>query len=42
MFDIKEDYAVVTTDEETRVLPLNSQDPQDKELIRLMTVFPAR
>ncbi len=42
VFDIKEDYAVVTTDEETRVLPLNSQDPQDKELIRLMTVFPAR
>lgn len=39
VFDIKEDYAVVTTDEETRVVPLNSRDPEDKALIRLMTAF---
>lgn len=40
VFDIKEDYAVVTTDEGTRVLKLNSQNPQDQALIRLMTSFP--
>ena len=41
VFDIKEDYAVVTTDTETKVLPLNSKDPQEKALIELMTSFPA-
>ena len=40
VFDIKEDYAVVTTDEGTRVLKLNSPNPQDQALIRLMTSFP--
>ena len=40
VFDIKEDYAVVTTDEGTRVLKLNSPTPQDQALIRLMTSFP--
>ncbi len=40
VFDIKEDYAVVTTKDETRVLKLNSSNPQDKALIGLMTSFP--
>ncbi|WP_432635853.1 LTA synthase family protein [Candidatus Avelusimicrobium sp.] len=39
IFDIKEDYAVVTTDKEKRVFPLNSQDEKDKALIHLMTTF---
>ena len=40
VFDIKEDYAVVTTDDGTRVLKLNSANPQDRALIRLITSFP--
>lgn len=40
IFDVKEDYAVVTSDEEKRVLPLNSQNAQDKEIICLITTFP--
>ena len=39
IFDIKEDYAVVTTEEEKKVFPLNSPDKQDKQLINLMTAF---
>ena len=39
IFDIKEDYAVVTTDKEKRVFPLNSPDEKDKALIHLMTTF---
>lgn len=40
VFDIKEDYAVVTAENGTRVLKLNSAAPQDKALIGLMTSFP--
>ena len=39
IFDIKEDYAVVTTEKEKLVFPLNSPDQKDKELINLMTTF---
>ncbi len=42
IFDIKEDYAVVTTAGGKRVLALNSTAPQDKELIGLMTTFLTR
>ena len=40
IFDVKEDYAVVTADGEKRVLSLNSKSPQDKEIIRLITTLP--
>lgn len=39
VFDIKEDYAVVTTEKARQVFPLNSSRPSDKELINLMTTF---
>lgn len=39
IFDVKEDYAVVTADGEKRVLALNSADEEDKKLISLMTTF---
>lgn len=39
VFDIKEDYAVVTTEEGKRIVALNSSDEQDKEIIRLFTTF---
>ena len=39
VFDIKEDYAVVTTAEGQQVVPLNSQKPQDKEILGLMETF---
>ena len=39
IFDIKEDYAVVTTEKEKLVFPLNSPDKKYKELINLMTTF---
>ncbi|MBR2082851.1 MAG: LTA synthase family protein [Elusimicrobiaceae bacterium] len=39
IFDIKEDYAVITTAFDKKVVPLNSKRPQDKELLKLMTTF---
>lgn len=39
VFDIKEDYAVITTANDKRVVALNSTRPQDKKLIDLMTTF---
>lgn len=39
VFDVKEDYAVVTTDTEKHVIPFTSSRPEDKRLIRLMTTF---
>lgn len=42
IFDVKEDYAVITTDSEKRVLALNSTHPQDEEIIRLITTLPKR
>lgn len=42
IFDVKEDYAVVTTDGEKRVLPLNSTNAQDREIIRLITTLPSK
>ena len=39
VFDIKEDYAVITTAYDKRVIPLNSTRPQDQQLIKLMTTF---
>lgn len=39
VFDIKDDYAVITTDNERRVIPLNSTRPEDKKLLNLMTTF---
>lgn len=39
VFDIKEDYAVITTWHNQRIVPLNSKRPQDQDLIRLMSTF---
>lgn len=39
IFDIKEDYAVITTETEKRVVPLNSKNPKDRPLLNLMTTF---
>ena len=39
VFDIKEDYAVVTTAYGKRVVPFSSTRPKDKELLKLMTTF---
>ena len=39
VFDIKEDYAVVTTAEGKEVIPLNSKKPQDQEMLDLMQTF---
>lgn len=39
VFDVKEDYAVVTTEEGKRIVALNSSNAQDKEIIRLFTTF---
>ena len=39
VFDIKEDYAVVTTAYGKRVVPFSSTRPYDKELLKLMTTF---
>lgn len=39
VFDIKEDYAVVTTQFGQQVIPLNSRTKEDKELINLMSTF---
>lgn len=39
VFDIKEDYAVVTTEKDRQVFPLNSTRPSDKELLNLMRTF---
>ena len=39
IFDIKEDYAVITTDKQTRVFPLNSKEQEDRHLLDLMTTF---
>ncbi len=39
VFDIKEDYAVVTTWDSQQVIPLNSRNKEDKALIELMSTF---
>ncbi len=39
VFDIKEDYAVVTTEKNLRVVPLNSTRKKDKKLLELMRTF---
>lgn len=39
VFDIKEDYAVVTDEQGTQVFPLNTQHPQEQALLTLMTTF---
>ena len=39
VFDIKEDYAVITTENEKRVMPLNTTRPDEKELLDLMTTI---
>ncbi|WP_428075791.1 LTA synthase family protein [Candidatus Avelusimicrobium luingense] len=39
VFDIKEDYAVITTDNEKRVMPLNTTRSDEKELLNLMTTI---
>jgi len=39
VFDIKEDYAVITTEKDKYVMPLNSRKPQDRALLKLMTTF---
>ncbi len=39
VFNIKEDYAVITTDNEKRVVPLNSPTKSDRALIDLMRSF---
>ncbi len=39
VFDIKEDYAVVTTAGGQQVVPLHSKRAQDKPLLNLMTTF---
>ncbi len=40
VFDIKEDYAVVTTEAGTYVFPLNSNNEKDLTLLKLITAFP--
>lgn len=37
VFDIKDDYAVITTENEKRVMPLNTTRSDEKELLNLMT-----
>lgn len=39
VFDIKEDYAVVTTANGRQIFPLNSRRPSDKKLLNLMRTF---
>jgi len=39
VFDIKEDYAVVTTENSKQIIPLNSRNAQDKEILGLMQTF---
>ena len=39
VFDIKDDYAVITTENEKRVVPLNSTRPEDKPLLDLIATF---
>lgn len=39
IFDVKEDYVVVTTDKERRVVALNSRNAEDQKIIRLITTF---
>ena len=39
VFDIKEDYAVITTSDEKRVMPLNTTRQGEKELLDLMTTI---
>ena len=39
VFDIKEDYAVVTTQKDRQVFPLNSTRLADKKLLDLMRTF---
>ena len=40
VFDIKEDYAVVTTEQGSRVVPLNSKKETDQPLLDLIRSFP--
>jgi len=39
VFDIKEDYAIVTTQQDRQVFSLKSTRPSDKKLLDLMTTF---
>lgn len=40
VFDIKEDYAVITTDKTKRIVALNSTRLEDQPLLHLMSTFP--
>lgn len=40
IFDIKEDYAVITTSKGVQIVPLNSSKAQNKALLEMMTTFP--
>ncbi len=39
VFDIKEDFAIVTTPQYQQVVPLRSTRPEDENLLRLMSTF---
>ncbi len=39
VFDIKEDFAIVTTSQRQQVVPLRSTRPSDKNLLNLMSTF---
>ena len=39
VFDIKEDYAVVTTAQGRQIIPLNSKRPQDQPVLTLLRTF---
>ena len=39
VFDIKEDYAVITTEEKRRIVPLNSRKASDRPLLSLLKTF---
>ena len=39
VFDIKEDYAIITTNQSRQVFPLNSKDAQNKKILDLMRTF---
>ena len=39
IFDVKEDYVVVTTQEKMEMIPLSSSNPQDQPVLELITTF---
>ena len=40
IFDVKEDYVVLTTAQGVKITPLNSREKKDKALLEMLTTFP--